>query len=470
MRVYILGGGPTGLALAQGLAENGMEFTLVESSAQLGGLAKTVDWDGAGRHDLGPHKIFSQDEKLVQRVKNLLPEGSWIKQKKVAKIYLNGQFLDYPPSPLKLGKIFGIFDFVRMVVGYLFALLFKSVRSEKANSFEEDLIARVGTPLYKCLFRDLAFKLWGDPKGLDAKLSRGRVQTPSFFELILTTLGIRKSSKFEALEFEYPSNGLQTIWEAIHKNTSKFGVFKMATSVVDMDFDDKGFVSKIQLFNHSSGKKEAISVGQNDHVISTLPLKLTTKICGDQFDKADTRKLDQVVVLNDLYLVFLLVDIGAVFDESWIFVADKNIAFHRVSEQKSFDPGMTLNGSIVCCEVMNTAEKGLERFSEKELIAKCVADLNKLSGKKFKIQKQRLIKLNKSYPVYLTGYEASLQELLKNLDNFKNFKSIGRQGAFNYIGTLDAMDIGYGAAKWLVEQGENWEDERVRTSHYPVLD
>jgi hypothetical protein len=37
---------------------------------------------------------------------------------------------------------------------------------------------------------------------------------------------------------------------------------------------------------------------------------------------------------------------------------------------------------------------------------------------------------------------------LAGIDHIENLRTIGRQGAFNYIGTLDAMDIGYGAARW----------------------
>jgi hypothetical protein len=61
--------------------------------------------------------------------------------------------------------------------------------------------------------------------------------------------------------------------------------------------------------------------------------------------------------------------------------------------------------------------------------------------------------------------------MLGELDNIQNFRTIGRQGAFNYIGTLDAMDIGYGLASWYCNRASSsWAEERRRTSRYPVLD
>jgi hypothetical protein len=89
----------------------------------------------------------------------------------------------------------------------------------------------------------------------------------------------------------------------------------------------------------------------------------------------------------------------------------------------------------------------------------------------FKVLSQRVIRLPQSYPVFRTGYESGLAELIQSLDQFDNFRSIGRQGAFNYIGTLDAMDIGYGFADWLASgKCKPWQQERERTNHYPVLD
>jgi protoporphyrinogen oxidase len=89
----------------------------------------------------------------------------------------------------------------------------------------------------------------------------------------------------------------------------------------------------------------------------------------------------------------------------------------------------------------------------------------------FNVISQKVIRLPKSYPVFNVGFEAGLKELLVALDSFENFKSIGRQGAFNYIGTLDAMDIGYGFVNWMTQNKTlSWVNERERTNHYPVLD
>ena len=89
----------------------------------------------------------------------------------------------------------------------------------------------------------------------------------------------------------------------------------------------------------------------------------------------------------------------------------------------------------------------------------------------YRVIDARVIRLPKSYPVFRAGYEPALEKILAEFDALGNFRTIGRQGAFNYIGTLDAMDIGYGFVRWYrARESLPWQVERERTSHYPVLD
>ena len=75
-----------------------------------------------------------------------------------------------------------------------------------------------------------------------------------------------------------------------------------------------------------------------------------------------------------------------------------------------------------------------------------------LELKKFNIVDAKVVRLNSSYPVLKIGYQENLENVLNELDKIENFKSIGRQGSFNYIGTLDAMDIGYGSSELVAKR------------------
>lgn len=470
-RVHILGAGPTGLALAQELAERApnMAVTVYERSTNLGGMAQTVQWDGYGSHDLGPHKIFTVDRELWQRIRGLLREEDWLTQPKRSRIYLGGHFLPYPPSPFAMARVFGVVAFVQMTFGFLKARF--SPRST-SQTFEGDLRARVGNSLFEKLFLPIALKLWGAPNTLDAKLSRGRVQTPGIAEVILRILRIKKSSQFEALQFNYPRQGLSRLWEAIVARAAQRSVeFRTCAEVRQVQIEGNRVRRLVVARN---GSEDVFDVGAQDFVFSTLPV-LRLLDCTDGVPSRIHQLARETVRLNDLVLVFLKLDVQELFEDSWIFVPDAGISFHRVSEQKSFDPDMTPGGTIVCCEIMSHAERSFSARPDAELEALAVEDLRKMAPRAFQVQAARIIRLPASYPVYLTGFAPKLEELIGYFDGLDNFRTIGRAGAFNYIGTLDCMDIGYGAGRWYVDDysrgnAGSWRAERLRTSHYPVLD
>lgn len=470
MTVFILGGGPAGLAVADGLTDQGgTDFTIIERGSRLGGLAQTLEWDGVGWHDLGPHKIFTLDEELMRRVVALLPPSDWLTRDKVSSIYINGCYLPYPPSPFSLAGVFGLPTFARMVAGYGLARAKALITTGEPKTFEEDLTGRLGTPLYEVLFEPIALKLWGPPSTLDVKLSKGRVQTPSLVEVFARLLKLKSSSDFEALTFRYPKGGLGRIWDAIEKKTQSKGKLHLLQTVSGFDVDR----NRIQAIHVTSGdgQKQSLKIGDDDFIASTLPIALTMELLGSAFPSELLQLARDIIALNDLVLVFLHTDQTNFMDDSWVFVPDSKILFHRVSEQESFDPGMVPNGSIVCCEVMSSGTRPMAAKPDQELIDRCIADLKKMEFRDFKVLNSRVIRLPKSYPVYRVGYEAGLARITDALDEVKNFRTVGRQGSFNYIGTLDAMDIGYGFARWYKERSSApWQAERARTSHYPVLD
>lgn len=473
MKVFILGGGPAGLALAHGLSEKTGEtgkypFELIEAADDLGGLARTLEW-GDATHDLGPHKIFTLDQDLRRRVRALLPDNEWIVRDKRSRIFMNGHFLPYPPSPFALGKVFGWFKFFKMTADFGLAKLKSLVSRTEASTFAGDLEGRMGRSLYQTLFEPIALKLWGDPLHLDVKLSKGRVQTPKITEVLARMLKVKKSSEFEALTFEYPRGGLQQLWRSIERQGLGKGVFHRGTVIKALKIDGQKRVTEVVA--EKGGQTVSFPVGADDFVVSTLPIGLLPGLFGSGLENWVGESIAKNVVLNDLLLVFLRVDTPDLFQDSWMFIPDPKVAFHRVSEQESFDPGMTGSKTVVCCEIMSHEGRPMGQLSNDELVARSLEGLKVLGYEGLKVLGTRVVRLNRSYPVYRPGFEPELKKVLETLDGFSNFKTIGRQGSFNYVGTLDAMDMGYGMARWLNStQRAPWRLERERTEHYPVLD
>lgn len=463
MTTYILGAGPCGLAVLDGLVDKGeLDYLLIEAGNQCGGLAQTEYWEGVGYHDLGPHKLFSTNKNLIDRIVNRVGHHNWLTQEKKSSIFLESNYLSYPPNPLALIRVYGVWKFSLLTVSF-FKSKIKKVKSP-IQSFESDLIGRMGRDLYELLFSPIAKKIWGNPKELSVSLAKGRVQTPSLSELALSTFGVRKKSNFEALTFIYPKNGLKSLWDAITARAQKSQILlNHRVTSIKVEQDN---ITEISLENNDGFRK--ILVKPEDFVVSTLPISLVYKSIKNE-QKVSEIDFQDKLKLNDLVLVFFHTSDSKVFSESWLFVPDKNIIFHRLSEQASFDPGMVESGGILCAEVMVTDDRN-QNLSDDQITKKCIDDLSKMLNEQFVPLKHKVIRLTKSYPVYKIGYEQTLNSAIRELDSLKNFRTVGRQGSYNYIGTLDAMDIGYGFVDWLLSNRPNWDQERIRTSNYPILD
>lgn len=465
MTTYILGGGPAGLALALGLADaNAGPFVLLEAQSQPGGMAQTIAWSSYGHHDLGPHKLYSTDQTLTRRVADLLPEHQWITQPKISRIYMEGQILAYPPSPVSLMRWIGLRRSAHILWDYLRAPGGAGVH------FEDNLIRRVGPTLYKTLFRPMALKIWGDPTCLDGQLARDRVQLPSLVDWARRQAGFHNADRFEARSFQYPRGGLQSLWTALVQRAVRGGSILLGHRVVRLDGDPRRVTG---ITARHGDQHISFPVGPDDFVFSTLPLRDMGNIFSGQ-DPSFIETVRAATPAHDLLLVFLKIKGPRglrVLSENWIFVPDPTLSFHRVSETGGFDPDLVPEGSILCCEIMAGPHRPDSALTDAQQIARAVDGLRRM-GYRFDVEDTRLIRLNASYPVATLESCALRNQTVSQLDRSENLRVVGRSGAFQYIGTLDAMDIGFGAARWRAGgcDPKLWDQERQRTSRYPIYD
>ena len=72
-KVIIIGAGPAGLTAADRLLDNKEEYEVIilEESNDIGGISKTVNYNG-NRMDIGGHRFFSKDQEVMDYWKNLM--------------------------------------------------------------------------------------------------------------------------------------------------------------------------------------------------------------------------------------------------------------------------------------------------------------------------------------------------------------------------------------------------------------
>ena len=130
-KALIIGGGPAGLTAAYELLKASetdasaekFEVLVFEESSQLGGISKTVEYNGT-RMDMGGHRFFSKDPKVNEWWNQMLPlQGApayddiflqrtpplaqcgpdpektdrvMLTRNRVSRIYFDRKFFDYP--------------------------------------------------------------------------------------------------------------------------------------------------------------------------------------------------------------------------------------------------------------------------------------------------------------------------------------------------------------------------------------
>src|SRR5512140_1337669 len=90
----ILGGGVAGLTFGLEAARRGQQITLLESSAQVGGLARTLVY-GDYRFDIGGHRFHSEWPHVTNWARDLM-DDEMRQVIRRSRIYLNGRYVEYP--------------------------------------------------------------------------------------------------------------------------------------------------------------------------------------------------------------------------------------------------------------------------------------------------------------------------------------------------------------------------------------
>ncbi len=120
-KVVVMGGGPAGLTAAYELSEAGIESVVVEKDNTVGGLSRTVNYEGY-HFDIGGHRFFTK----VTAVDDMWHEvlgGDFLRRKRLSRIYYNRKFFYYPLRPYNALIGLGLLNSFLILTSYLWVQL-----------------------------------------------------------------------------------------------------------------------------------------------------------------------------------------------------------------------------------------------------------------------------------------------------------------------------------------------------------
>src|ERR1700723_1509666 len=209
--VVVLGGGPAGLTAGYLLAKQGHPVIVLESTDQVGGIARTEVHDGY-RFDLGGPRFFTKVKEVDDLWHEIMKE-EFLRRPRQSRIYWNDKFLEYPLQGMDVIKQLGPVELTRCMASYLWAAVKPKGRED---TFEQWVSNRFGKRLYNHFFKTYTEKLWGvSADDIRAEWAAQRIKGLSFFSAAKAAFFGNDGDKIKSLisEFNYPRFGPGQMWE-----------------------------------------------------------------------------------------------------------------------------------------------------------------------------------------------------------------------------------------------------------------
>ena len=318
----VLGAGISGLYTGFRLAENNHKVTLIEKTGSVGGMAKSMPY-GEYTLDFGPHKIYTVLPGVIEEYQRIT-DYTLLTVKKRNSIFLEGKRINFPINPLKAPFQINPISIIKCGLGFVSAKL-KPKRN--IRTYEDYFLAGFGKASYDLLFRDLALKVWGDPKILTEELARKRVPVPSLITLAMSMF--REKPTLSAKYFLYPPGGFGTTSENLKKK-----IEKLKSRIICNAQPTKIIVknNRVTAVEYKNNKKSTIK--NPDFVVSTIHVQDVLRLMQPTPPKKVLAAASGLR-WRGLVLIFLFFERDNVLGENWTFFPERKYIFNRVSEPKS---------------------------------------------------------------------------------------------------------------------------------------
>ena len=495
-KVIIIGAGPAGLTAGYELLnkdKENYEVTILEASNDIGGISKTVKYNG-NRMDIGGHRFFSKDKRVMDFWEKLMPiqgvnsfddeklgrvkelkEGGpnpnetdrvMLVRQRVSRIYYLKKFFDYPIS-LK-PQTFTNMGLVRTVKSG-FSYLKTKVVKKPEDSLENFYINRFGKALYGMFFEKYTEKLWGrHPRDISAEWGAQRVKGVSISAVLKDAFskifGKKDKTKVETSlidKFWYPKYGPGQLWETLAEEVEKLG-----------GEIKKGYeVQKINVSGNTVKSVECVVDGKivelkGDIFISSMPVKdLVAGISGDEAPE-EVKEVAKGLPYVDFQTVGVLVNklklenktniktLGNIVPDCWVYIQEPEVKMLRIQIFNNWSPYLVKDAeNTVWIGIEYTCQEGDEywNMSDEEFSNFAINELASLNI----IDKDDVIdshreRIKKAYPAYFDTYDR-MDEVVKYLDTIDNLYCVGRNGQHRYNNMDHSMATSMEAVKNITE-------------------
>lgn len=456
--VVVVGAGPGGLTAAYELSKLGMCATVLEADGQVGGLSRTVSYNGY-RFDIGGHRFFTKAPLINDLWHEILGEA-FLLRPRLSRIHYRGRLFDYPLKPLNALAGLGVLESGLVCASYLKAQISPS---REEVSFEQWVSNRFGRRLYETFFKTYTEKVWGIPcSQISADWAAQRIRNLSLAEALKNALlkngrdgsGEIVTSLIE--RFHYPRFGPGMMWERCADLVTAGGGRVLCDIRVDRIRHRDGRVYSVEAHS-GDGERLELAV---DSVISTMAIRDLMHAL-DPPPPPDVLRAADALGYRDYLTVVLIVKREKVFPDNWIYIHSPEVRVGRVQNYKNWSPWMVPDAS--------RTSLGLEYFlwdhdpqwtwSPQRLVESAVRDLVQIGlVDPSEVEDGTVVRMPRAYPLYDRDYALHVMALRRHLAGIRNLQTIGRNGQHRYNNQDHSMLAGVYAARNVAgESLDVWE-------------
>jgi sialic acid synthase SpsE/protoporphyrinogen oxidase len=441
MKVYVLGAGMSGLATAEKLLELGVkDVTVIEQSAEAGGLAKSFEWGGFAHNDLGPHIWHTPNQLLAQewaeRFGELLVKGQFWGKNVVGDA--PGKYIDYPLSYETLK------NFDSQTQSKIKKELESCTKESqiRAKNFEEYVLALVGPTLTSMFFKSYPEKLWG--VSTDEMTANWAPKRISFTE---------STQEFHGDQWAGVGRyGSGAIVDFVTENIKKLGgKFQFNSRVSGLEINGN------EVLGIKVNGTDYIELAPEDRIVSTLPFNFFSGLLG----RANT------LTYRGALLIYVSVNKTQVIpgDAAFLYFAQKDVPFHRLSEQKKFcDFGWPTENTTVVVEIAFNEDES-ENLDLESLTSQTLSSLVTYGLiREEDVLDTKCIKLPTVYPLMTAVKEIEFKSIFSSLQDFNQVYFIGTGGEYHYADLQILYTKGRDLALRIVDEKDSRLSARDKVS------
>jgi putative flippase GtrA len=192
-------------------------------------------------------------------------------------------------------------------------------------------------------------------------------------------------------------------------------------------------------------------------VISSIPITLLVQQMHEPAPMEIITAAKSLKFRNTI-LVYLVVESGSMFPDNWLYINEPSVQLGRVTNFANWSPDMLPNRqqTPLCCEYWCNFDDPMWAKSDDELRLQAEQELRKIALLRHeKVSGGFVVRLPRTYPVYVGNYKAALMEIQAYLKQFQNLQLIGRYGSFKYNNQDHSLLMGILAAENVLTPGRN---------------